>query len=332
VITVAFFNNMGGVGKTTLAYHLAWTFESLGFSVLLADLDPQANLSALCLTEERLIELIPEEGPAATILQGISPILEGTGDVADVHVEPLSGSLRLVVGDPGLSSFEDKLSDAWPRRLDGKEDAWRTTTALHRIVQRAGRSFDAEIALVDVGPNLGAINRAALLAADHVVVPLAPDLFSLRGLSNLGPALRLWRKGWRSRMQDEDAPRTRLELPHGRMAPIGYVVGQHAVVTLNRPSRAYDRWMSRIPDRYRVAVAPEATEPAPSSVDDDPRCLATLRHYRSLMAMAMEARKPVFALTPADGALGAHGEAVRRARTEFRALAERIAARCGIPM
>jgi chromosome partitioning protein len=64
--------------------------------------------------------------------------------------------------------------------------AIRTTTALHRIVQHAIAKTGAEIVLIDVGPNLGAINRAALLAADTVVMPLAADLFSLRGLHNLG--------------------------------------------------------------------------------------------------------------------------------------------------
>ena len=43
--TIAFFNNKGGVGKTTLVYHLAWMYAELGYSVVAADLDPQANLS-----------------------------------------------------------------------------------------------------------------------------------------------------------------------------------------------------------------------------------------------------------------------------------------------
>ena len=47
--TIAFFNNKGGVGKTTLVYHLAWMYAELGFSVVAADLDPQANLSAVFL-------------------------------------------------------------------------------------------------------------------------------------------------------------------------------------------------------------------------------------------------------------------------------------------
>lgn len=55
--TVAFFNNKGGVGKTTLVYHLAWMMADLGIPVLAVDLDPQANLTSDLLTDERLEEL-----------------------------------------------------------------------------------------------------------------------------------------------------------------------------------------------------------------------------------------------------------------------------------
>ena len=50
-----------------------------------------------------------------------------------------------------------------------------------------------------------------------------------------------------------------------------------------------------------------------------------LKHYRSLMPMAIEARKPVFSLKSADGAIGAHGETVRNAYFDFLALNKRIA-------
>jgi cellulose biosynthesis protein BcsQ len=43
----------------------------------------------------------------------------------------------------------------------------------------ASEKTRADLVLVDVGSNLGAINRAALIASDHVVIPLAPDLFSV---------------------------------------------------------------------------------------------------------------------------------------------------------
>jgi hypothetical protein len=80
---------------------------------------------------------------------------------------------------------EDELSSQWSDCLDGKAKAFRITTAFHRVVQLAANEFKADLVLLDVGPNLGALNRCALIAADHVAVPLVPDLYSLQGLRNL---------------------------------------------------------------------------------------------------------------------------------------------------
>lgn len=65
-------------------------------------------------------------------------------------------------------------------------------------------------------------------------------------------------------------------------------------------------------------------------MDDDPHCLAALKHYRSLMPLAQEARKPIFRLKPADGAIGGHTQAVRECERDFRRLATEIASRTGI--
>jgi chromosome partitioning protein len=64
-------------------------------------------------------------------------------------------------------------------------------------------------------------------------------------------------------------------------------------------------------------------------VENDPYCLAALKHYRSLMPLAMEARKPMFRLKPADGAIGAHAQAVRDCYGDFRALADQILSAIG---
>jgi chromosome partitioning protein len=60
--------------------------------------------------------------------------------------------------------------------------------------------------------------------------------------------------------------------------------------------------MARIPGKYREAVLDQNVEMAPLTVNRDPECLAELKHYRSLMPMAMEVHKPMFHLKPADGA------------------------------
>lgn len=322
--TVAFFNNKGGVGKTSLVYHLAWMFADHGVKTLAVDLDPQANLTAMFLNEDRLESLWPDDEHPDTVFGAISPILRGIGDITQPHVEVISKNLGLIPGDLGLSRFEDKLSDAWPRCHNRDESAFRTMTAFHRLVQR-GAETGAELVLIDVGPNLGAINRSALIASDQVCLPLAPDLFSLQGLKNLGPTLRDWRAVWADLLTK--AP-TGLPMPKGTMQPVGYIVMQHGILD-SRPVKAYKRWMDRIPSVYRDSVLDEGGRLSPA-VAGDPYCLSLLKHYRSLMPMAMEARKPIFFLKSADGAIGAHIEAVKSCYDDFQKLAAKISTHTGI--
>ncbi len=325
--TIAFFNNKGGIGKTSLVYHLSWMMAERGIPVLAVDLDPQANLSAMFLSEERLEEIWPdsEEHPS-TIYGAVRPILRGIGDIAPPPVERITQNLFLLPGDLGLSRFEDKLSDAWPRCHNSDEAAFRTMTAFHRLIQALARESSAELILIDVGPNLGAINRSALIASDHVCLPLAPDLFSLQGLKNLGPTLRQWRSTWDDLVKKAPAD---LSLPTGAMTPVGYIVMQHGMRD-NRPVKAYQRWMDKIPPVYRSAVLNEAVAGTMPSVLQDPYLLAQLTHYRSLMPLAMEANKPMFRLKPADGAIGAHVAAVSDCHRDFLKLAHKLAAAAGI--
>ncbi|GAC1628623.1 MAG: AAA family ATPase [Nevskia sp.] len=324
--TLAFFNNKGGVGKTTLVYHLAWMMADRGLKTLVVDLDPQANVTSMFLDEDRLAELWPDGEHPHTVFGAIRPILRGIGDIATPHTEKFGKNLTLIPGDLGLSTFEDKLSDAWPRCHNRDESAFRTMTAFHRLIE-AGSADKTDVVLIDVGPNLGAINRAALISSDHVVIPLAPDLFSLQGLRNLGPTLRDWRDIWKALIPK--GPKD-ISMPKGEIRPAGYVVMQHGVRD-NRPVKANQRWMDRIPNVYREAVLDDRYQDAPA-VANDPYKLALLKHYRSLMSMAMEARKPIFHLKAADGAIGAHSEAVRDCYTDFLKLARRVAAEVGIAL
>lgn len=347
VPVLTFFNNKGGVGKTSLVYHLSWMFADLGMRVVAVDLDPQANLSSAFLTEDDFESLFEhdEAAPPGTIHEALRPLIEGYGDVqlpALYHASqprhtlqpdlPMGNgageTLWLIPGDLLLSTFEDHLSETWPKCSNGDIRAFRVTSAFWRVMQMTAAKVSADIILVDVGPNLGAINRATLIASDHVVIPLAPDLFSLQGLRNLGPRLRSWRQDWQEKLLKY--PGDDLSLPPAHTKPAGYIVQQHAV-RLDRPVKAYARWMDRIPNEYRQSVLASASEPS-VRVANDPHCLATLKNYRSLMPLAQEARKPMFHLKAGDGAMGSHATAALDVYKDYRQLAMRIASRCNIPL
>ena len=316
--TVAFFNNKGGVGKTSLTYHLAYMFARLGYTTVAVDLDPQANLTAAFFDEEKLEEFW--EDSSQSVYGCVDPMVQGTGDINFPKPLQVAERLSVVAGDLALSQFEDRLSLAWPGCMTQNPADLRATSAFHRIIRRASKKAQASLALVDVGPNLGAMNRAALLAADNVVVPLAADLFSLQGLRNLGPTLRRWRREWKKVLEEAQVG---FPLPKGRMRPAGYVILRHAV-RLDRPAKQFARWADQIPEVYRSSVLGQTED------DGVDHCLARIRNYNSLMPMSQAARKPMFDLKSADGALGSHARLVATCYDDFKALAEAIAKRCNL--
>ncbi len=331
VPVLTFFNNKGGVGKTSLIYHLAWMLSETGHRVLACDLDPQANLSAAFLDEDRL-EIIWNDGKdrdkesgTNTIAQCVEPLMQ-VGDLQSPELEEITPELCLIAGDLALSGFEDTLSAEWPNALGSTNlyRPFRILTAFSTIMQDAAKQMEASVILADVGPNLGAINRSALIATDYVIVPLGADLFSLQGLRNLGPTLQNWRTEWEKRIENWREPQ--FPLPGGMMTPIGYVVQQHSV-RLDRPVQAYDKWVNRVPEEYARNLLGKEQDSYPLSPPDDTNRLATIKHYRSLVPMAQEARKPIFKLTPADGARGSHAAAASGAYADFKDLAKQILVR-----
>lgn len=201
--TLAFFNNKGGVGKTTLVYHLAWMYAELGLSVLVADLDPQANLTSMFLDEDELEKIWDSGEPSHTVTGCLAPLMEGTGDIANPYVARITSQIGLILGDLSLSSVEDELSSQWPDCLDRKARAFRVITSLWRMLEMGATQQQADVVLIDVAPSLGALNRTALIAASHVVIPLVPDLYSIQGLKNLGPSLKVWRQEWGGKTGEE---------------------------------------------------------------------------------------------------------------------------------
>lgn len=326
---IAFFNNKGGVGKTSLVYHLAWMYAEMGYRVVAADLDPQANLTAFFLREEDLYDLYEHKEDAGTVYRAIQPLVRGIGDVQTPVLRAIDDRLTLLPGDLSLALFEDEVSAAWSAAADRQERAFRVLSGIWRVLQLGAGAHGADLVLTDLGPNLGALNRTALLASTHLVLPLAMDLFSLQGLSNIGERRREWAQGWSRRLSDRPNAVAQVNLPPGDIEPAGYIVMQQGE-RLGQPVKAYADWANRIPAEYHRSLLGES-ERRDWRIDDDPHCLGQVKHYRSLMPLAQAARKPIFRLTNADGALGAHSNAALASAPLYRQLAERLAEAAQLP-
>jgi cellulose biosynthesis protein BcsQ len=316
--TIIFFNNKGGVGKTTTVYHVAWMLSELGVKTIAVDLDPQSNLTSMFLTPDRL-ESIYENNIPITVLDSITPVVSGD-PYRPIHIEEINDNLGLILGNLSLSTFEDNLSDAWLKCLNSESYSFKLTSIFNTIINDAVKQFNAKIVLIDVGPNLGAINRAVTISSDFIIMPVASDLFSLQGIKNLGVTLNIWQKQWKQR-KDLKPENITFEIPDKNSAPIGYIVMQYSAKE-SRPVKSYLRWANRIPSVFGEFVLNSKT--TITSVEEDSNCISLLKHYRSLATMSMEAHKPIFLLKPAEGAIGAHVYAVQKSYEEFKTLTKKI--------
>ena len=143
--TIAFLSNQGGVGTTSLVYHLAWMYADLGLNVLVADLDPQANLTSMFVDEGRLATLLPEAAHHQTIFGSIRPLLasrssDGTGDISPPHVEDVVDNIGLLVGDLAMSAYEDELHNQWHNCLDRQPRAFAVLSAFWQVMEQTGSS------------------------------------------------------------------------------------------------------------------------------------------------------------------------------------------------
>lgn len=132
--SVVFFNNKGGVGKTTLACNVAAQFAvSRGLRVLLVDCDPQCNSTQLVLDSDRWSSIYWSGASSSqqTIIDVVRPIELGDADI-QLGVPPMLSSqnrfgVDLIPGHPRMSIVEDLLSRAWGETLGGDIGGIRRT-------------------------------------------------------------------------------------------------------------------------------------------------------------------------------------------------------------
>ena len=176
--SIGFFNNKGGVGKTTLICNLAASLaKNKNLKILIIDADPQCNASAYLLSDNEL-ETILLDNTRSSLDSFYDPIRRGQGYPVNlpniVHSERFG--IDLIVGDPKLSIREDLLATDWASTKNGEPRGFQTTYAIKELLSRLTQY---DFILVDMGPSLGALNRSVLLAVDYFLMPLSVDIFSL---------------------------------------------------------------------------------------------------------------------------------------------------------
>ncbi len=153
-------NQKGGVGKTTTVANLGACLAELGKTVLMVDVDPQANLSLH-------FGVDPQPGEPT-----LYSLLRGDHDAAAIIRATEIGGLKLIPGSIDLAGLSVELAES-PGRL----------FVLREALAMIAEPFD--YVLMDSPPSLGLLTVNAMCAADEVFIPLQTEFFALQGVSKL---------------------------------------------------------------------------------------------------------------------------------------------------
>lgn len=337
---ISFFNNKGGVSKTTTCFNLGWKLSKMGYKVVLVDTDPQCNLTGLALEvdEDGLIPESYQKFEKVNLYQSLLPALKSTGTkiaVPDLQKVANNENLLLLPGNVKLAEVETQLATAlnMGSMLPAMQNVPGSFGELYRLILK---EYNADFILIDMSPSLGALNQVNLLNADYFIVPMIPDIFSVMAIDSLSEAIPSW-ISWSERVKqiglfdDKDLLYT---FNPKRPKFLGNVIQRYRPRN-GMPANSFKKYFAMLDEVVEDQFIP-AMETCDlmisSSVQSDAGAtyrLAEIADFNSLIASSQSNHKPVFELTEEDldttgAANNTQMEKVKEFNTVFEEFAKRV--------
>lgn len=324
---LVFFNNKGGVGKTTLAFNTAVKFANKGYKTILIDLDPQCNLTRLALGEE-YYENTLFSATSKTIYDVLKGVINGGSDIdLSATFEPAKAAphnLFLLRGDMRLSEYENILSTGYNAAAAGQQIGYFQTSAIDRFLRHKGLQEEIDIFVIDTSPTLGLLNRIILLGCDYFVVPLMPDALSLQGIENLGNMFAKWKDNWRVTGKALASDVQNQSVLNGEGLFIGYILNSYNVYG-QHPIKDHRKWIDQIPQKIKQYLSEKhcrnglVAKSSASSLQD-------IQDYGRLPAITHESGIAIFDIDPNKAEASQPGslENIKKSDQEFDTLADNI--------
>jgi cellulose biosynthesis protein BcsQ len=317
MISIGFFNNKGGVGKTTLLCNLASSLSvTRSQKILVIDADPQCNASAYLLPEDQLEDILMDTNHFS-LDAFYEPVRRGKGYPEELPtiVRSERFEVDLIVGDPKLSTREDLLATDWAATRNGEPRGFQTTYAIKELI---GRLAHYDLVLIDMGPSLGALNRSVLLAVDYFVMPLSVDIFSLMAVENIIKSFTSWKEALADAIERHDRQEGYKFQIHGsdvrwELKFAGYVMQQYKAKKKEGVRQAVDAF-ERIIEEQRKEIVQLCKF---FGIDSRTVNLGEIPTLSSVVPLSQQAHAPIFDLTARDGVVGSQYTRVAEAGAFF---------------
>jgi len=346
VKTISIFNNKGGVGKTTLTFHLGHALAAMGHKTLMIDFDPQCNLTILGMDEEQLHEIWSKEddfvddfdrarnkvsradfvGLVASVRSIhflLKPTEDGTAELDKLSPpQTLATNLDLIPGRLTMHLYEDKISKLWSEVYQGEPQAIRTVTRIREIADAYAKQYGYEFVIMDTSPSLGALNKVIISTTDGFLIPCMPDMFSLYGIRNIGNALALWKKQFDTifhLLSDEK----RRSFPENFVRLLGFTIyNAKRYTSVGKPwnlATAHYNYAMQVPDAIETFIRPEVRQHIDPRVMTHPVGEQAIMHsHNTFPSMAQKYHMPMW-MIPSNAILETAEEknTVRGNRAKF---------------
>lgn len=329
--SITVFNNKGGVGKTTFLCNLASCIAlKLSKKVLIIDADPQCNATIYMLPTEETTQLYESSAPK-TIDSFLEPLRKGKGYKKDkmFAIKSERFGIDLIPGDPRLALSEDLLASDWISGASGNPRGLQTTFVFKEMMLRYS---DYDYIFIDVGPSLGAINRAILIGSDYFVVPMSADIFNLMAIKNIALSLTKWKRSLEKGLADFEVEEGDSYDLYGHpvewtLSFIGYVTQQYTAKKVEgkrQPVKAFEKILRRMPRLIKDELIDKFSI-LPSGAKYK---LGEIPSLHSVVPMSQSANAPIFELKAKDGVVGAHFVKVSEAESIYYGIAKALLGVC----
>lgn len=308
---IALFNHKGGVSKTTTAFNLGWMLASKGKKVIIADCDPQCNLTGMVLgfKDSDEFEAIYEAEGVRNIRDGLAPAFESRPvPIEAVTCEEIYGQPNMVLlpGHIGLAEYEVTLGIA--QELSGSLVTLQNLPgSIFHLFNLTAKKYDADYILVDMSPSLGPINQNLLMTSDFFLVPMTPDYFSLMATDSLASIFPKW-KAWAEQAKTNPLLKNATyHFPTKSPKFMGTIIQKYRPRE-GKPSAAFQKWINEIEDGVKNKLIP-ALKKADMLLPDANYTNANITlgepiiqmsDFNSLIALSQKHKAPIFSLTDAQ--------------------------------